>query len=118
MIVQLWNRREILNVRQYRFLQLDVFTDKPFAGNPLAVFPDAEGLSDEEMMQIAREMNLSETVFVLKPKSESATADEASETQPDVSNKNGAQSSSASVLRQLRIFTPSREIPCAGHPVV
>ena len=118
MIVQLWNWREILNVRQYRFLQLDVFTDKPFAGNPLAVFPDAEGLSDEEMMQIAREMNLSETVFVLKPKSDSATADGASETQPDVSNKNGAQSSSASVLRRLRIFTPTREIPFAGHPVV
>jgi trans-2,3-dihydro-3-hydroxyanthranilate isomerase len=90
-------------VRQYRFLQLDVFTDKPFAGNPLAVFPEAEGLSDEEMMQIAREMNLSETVFVLKPKSESATSDEPS---------------SASVLRRLRIFTPTREIPFAGHPVV
>jgi trans-2,3-dihydro-3-hydroxyanthranilate isomerase len=118
MIVHRWNWREILNVRQYRFLQLDVFTDKPFAGNPLAVFPDAEGLSDEEMMQIAREMNLSETVFVLKPKSDSATADEASKTQPDVSNKNGAQSSSASVLRRLRIFTPTREIPFAGHPVV
>src|SRR5258707_6431873 len=118
MIVHLWNWREILNVRQYRFLQLDVFTDKPFAGNPLAVFPEAEGLSDKEMMQIAREMNLSETVFVLKLKRESATADEPIETQLDVSNKNGAQSSSASVLRRLRIFTPTREIPFAGHPVV
>jgi trans-2,3-dihydro-3-hydroxyanthranilate isomerase len=118
MIVHLWNRKEILNVRQYRFLQLDVFSDKPFAGNPLAVFPEAEGLGDEEMMQIAREMNLSETVFVLKPKSESATADEASKTRPDASNKNGAQTSSASVLRRLRIFTPTREIPFAGHPVV
>src|SRR5882762_9453953 len=116
MIVQLWNRREILNVRQYRFLQLDVFTDKPFAGNPLAVFPEAEGLSDEEMMKIAREMNLSETVFVLKPKSDSAAGDETSKRQPDKSN--GAQSGSSSVLRRLRIFTPTREIPFAGHPVV
>jgi trans-2,3-dihydro-3-hydroxyanthranilate isomerase len=77
----------------YRFVQLDVFTDKPFAGNPLAVFPEAEGLTDEEMSQIAREMNLSETVFVLPSK------------------KNN-------VLRHLRIFTPTREIPFAGHPVV
>ena len=78
---------------QYRFLQLDVFTDHPFSGNPLAVFPDAVGLSDEVMLKIAREMNLSETVFVL-------------------------ESDNAEVLRRLRIFTPTREIPFAGHPVV
>jgi trans-2,3-dihydro-3-hydroxyanthranilate isomerase len=77
----------------YRFLQVDVFTDKPFAGNPLAVFPEAEGISDDKMMQIAREMNLSETVFVLKSETEN-------------------------VLRRLRIFTPAREIPFAGHPIV
>ena len=47
----------------YRFIQLDVFTQEPFAGNSLAVFPEAEGLTDEEMMKIAREMNLSETVL-------------------------------------------------------
>jgi len=79
----------------YRFLQLDVFTDRAFSGNPLAVFPEAEGLSDEVMLKIAREMNLSETVFVLKP---------------DAQNEQ--------VLRRLRIFTPTREIPFAGHPVV
>ena len=78
---------------EYQFLQLDVFTDRPFCGNPLAVFPEAEGLSDEVMAQIAREMNLSETVFVLK-----ADSDE--------------------VLRRLRIFTPTRELPFAGHPIV
>jgi trans-2,3-dihydro-3-hydroxyanthranilate isomerase len=77
----------------YRFIQLDVFTDQPFSGNPLAVFPEAEGLSDERMQQIAREMNLSETVFVFPPSDESA-------------------------LRQLRIFTPGSELPFAGHPVV
>lgn len=77
----------------YRFLQLDVFTDQSFAGNPLAVFPEAEGITDDQMMKIAREMNLSETVFVLQPEQ----------------NK---------VLRRLRIFTPAREIPFAGHPVV
>lgn len=79
----------------YRFLQLDVFTDRPFSGNALAVFPEAEGLSDEVMLKIAREMNLSETVFVLKP-----------DAQDD------------KVLRRLRIYTPTREIPFAGHPVV
>src|SRR6478672_9715431 len=59
--------REEFSMDKYNFIQLDVFTTEPFAGNPLAVFPEAEGLSDEQMMRIAREMNLSETVFVLKP---------------------------------------------------
>ena len=77
----------------FRFVQFDVFTDKAFCGNPLAVFPEAEGISDERMMQIAREMNLSETVFVLPADKEN-------------------------VLRRLRIFTPMREIPFAGHPIV
>lgn len=86
----------------YRFIQLDVFTKEPFAGNPLAVFPEAEGLTDEEMVKIAREMNLSETVFVLKPDS----------------NQQTANSKQPAVLRRLRIFTPAREIPFAGHPVV
>jgi len=85
---------------RYRFVQVDVFTDKAFAGNPLAVFPEAEGLTDDQMMQIAREMNLSETVFVLKPPSQPNPGP------PD------------EVLRRLRIFTPTREIPFAGHPVV
>ncbi|HAF12344.1 MAG TPA: hypothetical protein DCK99_01340, partial [Blastocatellia bacterium] len=48
-----------IDLSNYRFIQLDVFTNEPFAGNPLAVFPEAEGLSDQEMMKIAREMNLS-----------------------------------------------------------
>ena len=77
----------------FRFVQFDVFTDKVFCGNPLAVFPEAEGISDERMMQIAREMNLSETVFVLPAGKEN-------------------------VLRRLRIYTPMREIPFAGHPIV
>ena len=78
---------------KYNFIQLDVFTDSAFAGNPLAVFPEAEGLTDEQMQQIAREMNLSETVFVLPSDKED-------------------------VLRRLRIFTPSSELPFAGHPIV
>jgi trans-2,3-dihydro-3-hydroxyanthranilate isomerase len=77
----------------YNFIQLDVFTDQAFCGNPLAVFPDAEGITDEQMQHIAREMNLSETVFVLPSEKEE-------------------------VLRRLRIFTPSSELPFAGHPVV
>ena len=77
----------------YKFFQLDVFTDRAFGGNPLAVFPEAEGITDEQMQQIAREMNLSETVFVLPSEKEEA-------------------------LRRLRIFTPGSELPFAGHPIV
>ena len=77
----------------YNFLQFDVFTDRAFSGNPLAVFPEADEIDSDVMMKIAREMNLSETVFVLKSKSDD-------------------------VLRHLRIFTPTREIPFAGHPIV
>ena len=80
-------------MKSHRFLQVDVFTDKPFGGNPLAVFPNAEGLTDEEMQQLAREMNLSETTFVLPPVS------------PDADFR-------------VRIFTPASELPFAGHPVV
>ncbi len=80
-------------MRTYRFFQVDVFTDRPFGGNPLAVFPEAEGLSDREMQQLAKEMNLSETTFVLPPVD--ARAD-----------------------FKVRIFTPGTEIPFAGHPVL
>jgi trans-2,3-dihydro-3-hydroxyanthranilate isomerase len=118
----------------YRFTQLDVFTREPFAGNPLAVFPEAEGLTDEQMMKIAREMNLSETVFVLKPpsiapsdKQQSATSNQQSAETATANNQNPEQAvksdsqaepNRASVLRRLRIFTPAREIPFAGHPIV
>lgn len=77
----------------YRFIQVDVFTDRPFGGNPLAVFLDAEGLDDDEMQMIAREMNLSETTFVLPP------------TDPDADVR-------------VRFFTPGMELPFAGHPTV
>ncbi|HVO44414.1 MAG TPA: PhzF family phenazine biosynthesis protein [Aggregatilineales bacterium] len=77
----------------YRFYQVDVFTDQPFGGNPLAVFPDAQGLDSGMMQRIAREMNLSETTFVFPP--DSADAD-----------------------YTVRIFTPMTEMPFAGHPVV
>ena len=80
-------------MNNYKFFQLDVFTDHAFGGNPLAVFPEAEGITSEQMQQIAREMNLSETVFVLP------------------SDKDEA-------VRRLRIFTPSNELPFAGHPIV
>ena len=76
-----------------RFYTLDVFTDVALAGNPLAVVIDAVGLDDAAMQRIAREFNLSETVFVLEPKNSVNTA-------------------------ALRIFTPSRELPFAGHPTV
>lgn len=79
--------------RSLKFYQADVFTAQPFGGNPVAVFPDAKDLRDDQLQQIAREMNLSETVFVVSP------------TDP------------AAVVR-LRIFTPMQELPYAGHPVV
>lgn len=102
-------------IPNYRFVQLDVFTDEPFAGNALAVFPEAEGLTDEQMMKIAREMNLSETVFVLKPASKQQTANSE---QPESAIKESQVSTPPTTLRRLRIFTPAREIPFAGHPVV
>jgi trans-2,3-dihydro-3-hydroxyanthranilate isomerase len=76
-----------------RFFTLDVFTREPLAGNPLAVVLDAEGLDDARMQAIAREFNLSETVFVHSPESDRHRA-------------------------ALRIFTPGRELPFAGHPTV
>jgi trans-2,3-dihydro-3-hydroxyanthranilate isomerase len=79
--------------REYAFVQVDVFTDRVFGGNPLAVVLDGRGLSDEEMQAIAREMNLAETTFVLPP------------TLPGC------------VVR-VRIFTPAREVPFAGHPTI
>jgi trans-2,3-dihydro-3-hydroxyanthranilate isomerase len=80
-------------MNNYRFFQVDVFTDRPFGGNPLAVFPEAEGLTTGEMQNLARELNLSETTFVLPPEV------------PEADFK-------------VRIFTPATEIPFAGHPVV
>jgi trans-2,3-dihydro-3-hydroxyanthranilate isomerase len=77
----------------HRFYTLDVFTTTRFEGNPLAVFTDGDGLSDNAMQAIAREMNLSETVFVQKP-----TDDQA--------------------LARLRIFTTQEELKLAGHPVI
>ena len=76
-----------------RFFTLDVFTDTPLAGNPLAVVLDSNGLDDARMQAIAAEFNLSETVFVLDPRNPINTA-------------------------RLRIFTPGRELPFAGHPTV
>jgi len=79
--------------RTYRYRVVDVFTTRQFEGNPLAVFPDATGIGDVTMQQIARELNLSETVFIF----------------PATSNKSAAR---------LRIFTPGRELPFAGHPTI
>ncbi len=77
----------------YDFVTLDVFTDRMFGGNPLAVLPDARGLATKQMQAIAREFNYSETTFVLPPEDENNT-------------------------RKVRIFTPMAEIPFAGHPNV
>ncbi len=80
-------------MRRYRFLTADVFTDVLFGGNPLAVVPEADGLDDQEMSALAREFNYSETTFVLPPADPANTC-------------------------RVRIFTPARELPFAGHPTV
>lgn len=82
-----------MSAREYRFIQVDVFTDRVFGGNPLAVVLDGRGLADGEMQAIAKEMNLSETTFILPP------------TRPDCA-------------ATVRIFTPARELQFAGHPTV
>ena len=79
--------------RELRFAQVDVFTDRVFGGNPLAVVFDADDLGDAAMQSIAREMNLSETTFLLPP------------TRPECAAR-------------VRIFTPAREVPFAGHPTI
>ena len=78
---------------KYPFATYDVFTTARFGGNPLAIVEDADALSDAQMQTIAREFNLSETIFVLKPKDPANTA-------------------------SVRIFFPTAEIPFAGHPTV
>lgn len=78
---------------QYQFVTADVFTDRIFGGNQLAVFPKSTGLTPHLMQNIAAEFNYSETVFVLPPQTPQGT-------------------------RQIRIFTPQTELPFAGHPTV
>jgi trans-2,3-dihydro-3-hydroxyanthranilate isomerase len=78
--------------KTYRFMIVDVFTDTALAGNQLAVFTNAVGMSDELMQRIAREVNFSETTFVLPPE--------------------------AGGTIRIRIFTPVRELPFAGHPTL
>ena len=85
-----------MSSRDYEFVQVDVFTKTALTGNPLAIFPDARALSDEQMQAIAREMNLSETTFIL-PR------------EPRVEAEKGTR---------VRIFTVEEELPFAGHPTL
>jgi trans-2,3-dihydro-3-hydroxyanthranilate isomerase len=82
-----------MSAKRHTIHVVDVFTERPLAGNQLAVVLDAEGISGEVMQRIAREMNFSETTFVLPPKSPGAAA-------------------------WVRIFTPGYELPFAGHPTI
>jgi trans-2,3-dihydro-3-hydroxyanthranilate isomerase len=77
----------------HRFVIADVFTDQPFAGNQLAVFPEAAGISERAMQAIAREFNFAETTFVLPPRDPRHAC-------------------------RVRIFTPKAELPFAGHPTI
>ncbi|MFL5331762.1 MAG: PhzF family phenazine biosynthesis protein, partial [Geminicoccaceae bacterium] len=78
---------------RYHYLTCDVFTERRFGGNQLAVFLDARGLPAETMQSIAKEMNFSETTFLLPPERQAT----------DV---------------RMRIFTPGEELPTAGHPTI
>jgi len=78
---------------RYDYRLVDVFTDRAFGGNPLAVFREPAGLDDKTMQAIAKELHLSETTFVVKP-------------------------SSAAADHRVRIFTPDTELPFAGHPTL
>jgi trans-2,3-dihydro-3-hydroxyanthranilate isomerase len=80
-------------MRNYRYLHYDVFTDSPFEGNQLAVFPEPAGLSTSEMQTITREMNFSECTFIFP-----------------------AEAPGTDV--RMRIFTPGEELPMAGHPTI
>ncbi len=82
-----------MTLRTFAYETVDVFTDRRFAGNPLAIVPDARGLSSAEMHTIAREFNYAETTFVLPPQNPANSA-------------------------HVRIFTPEEEMPFAGHPNV
>jgi trans-2,3-dihydro-3-hydroxyanthranilate isomerase len=79
-------------VAAFRYVLADVFTDVPLAGNPVAVFTDARGIPEEQLQPLARELNLSETVFVYTPEADGHA--------------------------RIRIFTPTLELPFAGHPVL
>ena len=81
-------------MKNARFVRVDVFANKPFGGNPLAVFPDAKGLTPAEMQLLATEMNLSETTFVVPP-----------------TRGSGADF-------RVRIFDQEKEISYAGHPTI
>src|SRR5204863_9428543 len=94
--VRIYVNKSSMPGRTYEFVQLDVFTQTPLEGNPLAIFTDAQGLSDGEMQALAREMNLSETTFIL-PRDAATEAREG---------------------KKVRIFTVETELPFAGHPTL
>src|SRR3954453_11852401 len=77
---------------RFRYVVIDVFTDEPLQGNQLAVFTDARDIPEENLQRVAREMNLSETTFVYPPEADGHV--------------------------RMRIFTPSSELPFAGHPTL
>src|SRR5579871_5712344 len=84
---------DAMSSSSYKYRVVDVFTEEPLLGNQLGVFPDALSIDDETMLKIAKELNVAETVFL------------GAATRPDCAAK-------------VRIFTPGREMPFAGHPTV
>ena len=94
-------------MRTYRYLHLDVFTDRPFEGNQLAVFPEPAGLTADEMQTITREMNFSECTFIFPP-----------DPLPQVANRPTQEAGAKPIDVRMRIFTPGEELPMAGHPTI
>src|SRR5215831_949612 len=88
-----WLIRLVSIMQSYRYRIVDVFTDRPLEGNPLAVFPDASGMDDLTMQRVAKELNLSETTFLFP-------------------------ASKPECASNVRIFTPTREMVFAGHPTI
>jgi trans-2,3-dihydro-3-hydroxyanthranilate isomerase len=94
------------DMRTYRYLHYDVFTDRALEGNQLAVFPEPAGLDAEDMQRVTREMNFSECTFIFPPEP------------PHVPGSSPTQAGAKTIDVRMRIFTPGEELPMAGHPTV
>src|SRR5437870_4908871 len=111
----------------FRYVVADVFTDVPLAGNPVAVFTDAREIPEDLLQPIARELNLSETVFVYPPRRRDPAMRQRSRggTEPQVPTGHENDEETVYVYPpegdghvRIRIFTPTLELPFAGHPVL
>lgn len=99
-------------MKSYNLYQVDSFTKEKFTGNPAGVITNADGLSDEQMQRIARELNNSETAFIFQAESESSSNSTKHDTKPYTKNR------SKNYDVHVRFFTPSMEVPMCGHATI